>query len=96
MHDIEFVLDDVESVAVLGGPNRNDITIGDGAYACDRRSDIDGDFCNDCFYGFVNLNDDEDADVWEYNDGCLADTEDGREGHGRRPGWERCDLGPGR
>ena len=51
-NDVEFILDYVENVAVIGNASDDKITLGDGAY-------VNG------YFGFINLNDDDDADVWD-------------------------------
>ena len=62
-NDIEFVLYEVENVSVLGNASDDKITIGDGrtkhSQSARRRTLR--------VFGFINLNDDDDADVWDAN-----------------------------
>ena len=51
-NDIEFIVDDVENVKVIGNASDDKITLGEG-------SQYEG------YSGFINLNDDDDADVWD-------------------------------
>ena len=62
-NDIEFLLYEVENVAVIGNSSDDKITVGEGDEVTD--ADWGGD-AN--YHGFINLNDDDDADVWDDRD----------------------------
>ncbi len=60
-NDLEFLLNEVEHVSVVGNSSDDKITLGAG----DEINNGVFYFGDNNWHGFINLNDDEDADVWD-------------------------------
>ncbi len=64
-NDLEFLLDWVEHVSVIGNSSDDKITLGQGDLVFADSLRTAGVQQNLVYKGFINLNDDEDADVWD-------------------------------